>query len=120
MHFLMQNVHVYGWLIARLVFTTNFSSILAISWHDQIVYMRHLKDPIIFIGYLLVNTENELFFLWKRCKMGHKFRNFVDIICVSYMVNFLHTSICTLLDSMCSSIMFTFLKVYCLKFLLPV
>jgi hypothetical protein len=68
MHFLMQNAHVYGWLIARLVFNTNFSSIWAISWRDQISYMRHLKDLIIFMGYLLVNTENELFFFGKDAK----------------------------------------------------
>ena len=75
MHFLMQNAHVYGWLIARLVFNTNFSSIWAISWRDQISYMRHLKDLIIFMGYLLVNTENELFFL-EKMQNGTQIRKF--------------------------------------------
>jgi hypothetical protein len=32
-------------LIDRLVFNANFSSISAISWREQILYIRHLQDP---------------------------------------------------------------------------
>ena len=32
-------------LIDWLVFTANFSSISAISWREQILYIRHLQDP---------------------------------------------------------------------------
>jgi hypothetical protein len=28
-----------------LVFNANFSSISAISWHEQIVYIKHLQNP---------------------------------------------------------------------------
>jgi hypothetical protein len=38
------DVYVFNIYIDWLVFNTNFSSILAISWREQILHIRHLQD----------------------------------------------------------------------------